>query len=209
MGDARQPAGHAKPRRRSPPEIRRQQLLEAAARVFNQKGYPSTTMADIAAELGLTKGTLYHYWNSKETLLFEWIGLWMQALCRQVREILASGDPPFEKLRRTVRAQIDMVAANQAQLWPLFQVDDRADHGWRLQVQQQYREFEALFLEAVDRVAPGLDPARRRLVTRLMIGAVNSTAHWFEDGGGLTRDELAAQVALLVCRYTGTPTPAG
>jgi TetR/AcrR family transcriptional repressor of nem operon len=57
-------------RERRPPEVRREQILDAAARVFTQKGLPAATMDAVAAEAGVAKGTIYLYFASKEQLLF-------------------------------------------------------------------------------------------------------------------------------------------
>src|SRR5947207_409360 len=54
-----------------PPRRRQQEILEAAARVFHEKGYESTSIQDIADEVGILKGSLYYYIRSKEDLLYE------------------------------------------------------------------------------------------------------------------------------------------
>ena len=51
------------------PEQRRREIVEAAGQVFLQKGYESTTMQDVMQRLGIAKGTIYHYFSSKEELL--------------------------------------------------------------------------------------------------------------------------------------------
>src|SRR4029453_1374990 len=50
-------------------EDRREQIAEAAMRVFAQKGYMRATNKDIAREAGITTGLIYHYFDSKEALL--------------------------------------------------------------------------------------------------------------------------------------------
>src|SRR4051794_10328990 len=52
-----------------PSEERRQQIVEAALRVFADKGYAGATIKDIAAEAGVTSGLLYHYFEDKHALL--------------------------------------------------------------------------------------------------------------------------------------------
>jgi AcrR family transcriptional regulator len=56
-------------RERRPPEVRREQILDAAARVFTDKGTSAATVDDIAAVAGVAKGTIYPYFDSKEQLL--------------------------------------------------------------------------------------------------------------------------------------------
>jgi len=69
------PAGpDARPQRqRLPPEERREAILDAALSVFSNLGYTQATLNDVADRLGVTKGCLYHYFESKEKLLVELI----------------------------------------------------------------------------------------------------------------------------------------
>jgi TetR/AcrR family transcriptional regulator, transcriptional repressor for nem operon len=61
--------GPKRRRERRPPEVRREQILDAAALVFTEKGLSATTMDDVAVEAGVAKGTIYLYFDSKEQLL--------------------------------------------------------------------------------------------------------------------------------------------
>src|SRR5437773_10483955 len=56
-------------RQRMAPEERRGAILEAALAVFSDLGYTQATLNDVADRLGVTKGCLYHYFESKERLL--------------------------------------------------------------------------------------------------------------------------------------------
>lgn len=51
------------------PDERPDELLDAALRIFAERGYANTRLEDIAAEVGVTKGTIYHYFETKEDLL--------------------------------------------------------------------------------------------------------------------------------------------
>jgi AcrR family transcriptional regulator len=62
-------AGVVRTRRREPPEVRREQLLDAAGQVFLDRGLAQATVADVAEAAGLAKGTVYLYFDSKSALL--------------------------------------------------------------------------------------------------------------------------------------------
>jgi AcrR family transcriptional regulator len=57
------------PSRRQQAEERREQILDAAMRLFGQKGFQGTSIRDIAREVGITEGLIYHYFENKEQLL--------------------------------------------------------------------------------------------------------------------------------------------
>ncbi len=70
------------------PEERRSEIIEAACRLFLTRGYESTTMADIMAFLGIAKGTIYHYFSSKEDLLEAVILNVAEAEVQRLQEVL-------------------------------------------------------------------------------------------------------------------------
>jgi TetR/AcrR family fatty acid metabolism transcriptional regulator len=81
-------------------EEKRQQILDAAARVFARRGFHATRVSDIAKEAGIAYGLVYHYFKSKDELL-ETIfrDTWTQMLAR-IHEVEETGEPSSEQVRR-------------------------------------------------------------------------------------------------------------
>ncbi|OQB45085.1 MAG: HTH-type transcriptional regulator MtrR [Firmicutes bacterium ADurb.Bin153] len=71
-------------RPRASAEIRRQQILAAAKRCFRRKGYAPTTMDEIAAEYGLSKGSIYWYYPSKKAVLTDLFQVWVEETLNRV-----------------------------------------------------------------------------------------------------------------------------
>jgi AcrR family transcriptional regulator len=117
---------------------RQREIYDVAARVFHEKGYEQTSMDDIADAVGLLKGSLYHYINSKEDLLY---GI-AQAVDRTVADRMAANeqlkDPPIERLR--------------AQFYG-HTVTAGLDEDFMTLVQVYYREFRSLTPEHQREVA--------------------------------------------------------
>ena len=83
------------------------EVLDAAARVFARRGYADASVQDVADELGILKGSLYHYIKMKEDLLF-WL---LEEVHRDVEEVLqevaqAEGLEPLERIALYVRRQV-------------------------------------------------------------------------------------------------------
>jgi AcrR family transcriptional regulator len=95
---------------------RRRQILEAAVKVFAQKGFHAARVGDVAKEAGVAYGLVYHYFDSKEELLEAiFRGTWADMLAR-VQEVEASGASAEEAVRqvtalllRTWRRDPDLV----------------------------------------------------------------------------------------------------
>lgn len=93
-------------------EDRRSQILRIATRLFSQRGYARTTLEDVAAEIGFTKPAIYHWFDSKDQILFEIHRAIVAPALEEVRGIRASGGSPTDQLRRILRAHIDRVLLN-------------------------------------------------------------------------------------------------
>src|ERR1700742_1512223 len=79
---------------------RSQDVLEAAVRVFHKKGYASSSIQDIADEVGVLKGSLYHYIDSKEDLLARLFEDSAAHFLTMLDEAGSLDAPPVERLRR-------------------------------------------------------------------------------------------------------------
>lgn len=77
------------------PEIRKQEILETALLLFEERGIQKTAMSDIAAKAGVAKGLLYYYYRSKEDLLAEVIEVFSKEMDDRIGAILADGALDF------------------------------------------------------------------------------------------------------------------
>ena len=89
----------------------RQKILDAARRMFVQRGYEATTMRAIAAKIGYTPTAIYHHFEDKEALVAELSTLDFRAFAQALQDIGAVADP-VERLRRTGRAYVAFGVAN-------------------------------------------------------------------------------------------------
>src|SRR6058998_2026805 len=97
----------------------RQKILEAARRMFVQRGYEATTMRAIAAKIGYTPTAIYHHFEDKEALVAELSALDFRAFAQALQDFGAVADP-VERLRRTGRAYVAFGVANPMHYQFLF-----------------------------------------------------------------------------------------
>src|SRR3569832_1965680 len=71
-------------------ELRRDEILDVAAQCFADKSYPAASMNDIAAACGTSKARLYHYYESKEAILFDLLDRYTQRLLAVIGEVEAA-----------------------------------------------------------------------------------------------------------------------
>ena len=84
----------------------RNEILDAAAQIFSQKGYHGTSMQDIALAVNLQKASLYHHVSSKQEILFDLLNRGLDILISRVEEAIDDPGPPDELLRKATCAYL-------------------------------------------------------------------------------------------------------
>src|SRR5437868_2745581 len=87
----------------------RQEILRTAARLFQQRGYHATSMNDVASALKLSKGGLYHHFQSKDEILFNLMDHAMDITQERVINGVRDIADPEERLRMLIRRHIEVV----------------------------------------------------------------------------------------------------
>jgi AcrR family transcriptional regulator len=204
------PAGSGKDNgTRSPLDGKRsrdREVVEAAVRLFSEKGYASTSVQDLADELGMLKGSLYYYIDTKETLLKRIF----EASHDEVSEIAErhrAGDaPPLERLRAFLE-EYALWYATHLQRASLFAREWRYASDELRQVMTKQRKYYDEVLRHFILAAQETGEVRKdldvRLATYFVMSAVSSLPDWFNPRGQQTAEHVAAEyarmaVALLV-----------
>src|SRR5512147_2733900 len=90
----------------------REDILEAAAQVFRQKGFHGTSMQDIASAVSLQKASLYHHVSSKQEILLALLDRALELLFARISAICAQNIPADQKLREMIRAYLQILTEN-------------------------------------------------------------------------------------------------
>jgi AcrR family transcriptional regulator len=173
----------------------RDEILDAAARVFRRRGYGAATVEDIANELGILKGSLYHYIKSKQELLYAVVIDPLRAANDAFDEVLSEGGSVETRIRKAVEAHMEVIQDQfprlsialierlelpEAQLTELRALMRRYREGWT-----------ALLTEGIETgvVRADLDPP---LATLAFLGMLNWASQWYRQDGSATPAEIAA-----------------
>lgn len=177
---------------------RADELVAGAARQFARGGYDQTTMAELAASLGLATGALYHYFGAKEQLLRAICDQLMEPLLERARALLADDTAaPAERLRALVRVWVTHVCDHRDHMLVFQQERHVIESGerWR-SVRASRKAFERLVADALAELD---SPADGPLALLALLGMVNHTAQWYRPRGPLAPEQIAdGYVALLL-----------
>src|SRR5437870_6544275 len=184
-----------------PPRERSEEVYQAALRLFREKGYHATSMQDIAAAVGLYKGSLYHYIGSKEDLLVQVFERAMGGVLGDVERIVADGSlGPSAQLRLVVEAHVQAVAQNLDAL-TVYLHEFRALAGESLaRVRAQRDRYAYLVADTVGRgVRLGeFETADVGIATLGLLGMCNWVCQWYQPGGRLGPAQIGGYFADLV-----------
>lgn len=187
-------------------ERRQAQVVTDAARVFAQHGYDQTSVPELASQLGLAAGSLYHYFTSKEDLLIAICDQLMDPLLARAQELVASPAPPERQLRDLVRLWVGHVIVNRDHMLVFQQERHIIDDGdrWR-KVRQDRKRYERLVEDLLWRLqADGKTRLQdANLATLALLGMVNHTPQWHRQGGRLGPEEIADGYVEMILAPSG------
>jgi AcrR family transcriptional regulator len=176
-------------------------LLMSAAAVFAEQGMEKASMAQIASRSGVSKALLYHYYPSKEALIFAIIHTHLVELEASVAAAVDDGLPPEEQLRALVSVVLEKYrGADDAHKVQLVGTSTLAEEQ-RGQIRSVERQIVRHFSRVMRRIRPELDKPDRPLlmpVTMSLFGMMNWVYMWFRDGGLITREDYADVATTLI-----------
>jgi len=172
---------------------RREALVRIAIHFFNRRGFHATSMEAIAAEVGLTKGTLYHYYDSKIALAYECMLASIDDGLRMAQKADEAGGTGLEKLERYLRLQFETLAGRGGSSW-LHAEMSVLDEEQQAEARRRSREVDARVQKFIEEgVADGsivqVDP---KIAEFFLMGALNWLPRWYSPEGSMSSAELAA-----------------
>lgn len=178
---------------------KQEELLAAAIRLFRERGYHATSMQHLAEAVGVQRGSLYHYIEAKEDLLWEIMERAIGRLLGGVEPIARADTAAGERLRRAVAAHLEIAAMLRDEL-TILHVELKSLSPKRRAGMIAYRDrYQELFRSMVrDGVTRGefraVDP---HAAVFAILGACNWFTQWFRPSGTYGHEIFAASFAEL------------
>ncbi|TLP59358.1 TetR/AcrR family transcriptional regulator [Parasedimentitalea maritima] len=179
---------------------KREQILKSAAKVFAEQGFDRASMTQLARECGISKANIYHYYDSKDAILFDILDSYLRDLRDRVCGLDLQGLVPDQQLHRIVSG--------------ILQAYQGADHEHQVQISamaalpedQQallrgyQRELVQHMSDTLRRAAPQVfdhDAAKLRAATMSVFGMLNWYYMWNSGAGTQAREDYASMVSSL------------
>ena len=176
------------------------EIIKAAAKVFQTKGYHAATVQDIADAVGILKGSLYHHVKSKEDLLYLIVKEPIARIYERMAEIAAGDLTAGEKLRQGIVAHLEAFDQHYPHLFVYLHEREEMKRRFReqfgLSPKQYERCWQQILREGVKsgEFRPDLDV---QVVSYGLLGMLNWLYKWYDPRGRLSVREVADQFATL------------
>lgn len=194
--ERQRPVQVADSRNRKSADERWTELLHVSADIFAERGYDATSLQDIANRVGIFKGSLYHYINSKEELLYEIIRGVLEEAIGRVEEVTSQPVPAIDRLRAAIITHLEHLMENYIETAVFLHEFQQLSPERRRQIPTA--KYEAIFKECIvaaqreGSIAPGIDPLT---ATRVVFGGINWVYRWYRPGEVANEGQLANDIA--------------
>ncbi|MER7606802.1 TetR/AcrR family transcriptional regulator [Nocardioides sp. NPDC127503] len=177
-----------------------QRILAAALELFAEKGFESTSVQDVVVAAGVTKGAMYHYFSSKEDLLYEIYGRVLRMQKERLDNAVAQEGPVEDRLRAAC-ADVVVTTANNLESTTIF---FRSLHQMSAEKQQEVRRerrryhetFRGLILEG-QKAGVFRDDMSADLCVDYFFGSVHHLPMWLKPSGPMSVEEVGRSFADL------------
>lgn len=183
-------------------DAKRETITSHAARLFARKGFAGASISELAERCDVSKSLIYHYYSSKEAILFDVMKDHIDDLLQVVESHDANGSSPRDEFTDLTKALLrHYVGAADQQKVLLYELDS-LPNDLRGEIIHKQRKIITKVEEILSRAKPTLLNNRKKLRAKIMLffGMLNWTHTWFKPKGAISRDELADMAANVILK---------
>ncbi|MDR6861101.1 TetR/AcrR family transcriptional regulator [Variovorax guangxiensis] len=181
-------------------ETKSQAIMDCAAALFAKEGYPSAKMQDIAKACGATKSMLYHYYPTKDDLLYAMLLEHLERVLAGIEEALATPGTPKERLRAMVEVYTQKSAQSRRRHIIAMQDVKYLPRPRQMPLIALQRALTERVAQLLREVNPGLPEHVYKPYTLMLLGMLNWADTWYKPSGPMKPQELCDRLSRLFLR---------
>ena len=182
-------------------EEKQRVILDHAAQVFAEQGMEKASMSQIASVAQVSKALLYHYYPSKDALIFAIIMGHLEELDAAIEAADDPALPPQKRLRKLVGTVLETYKGADNQHKVQLNATAALSDEQKAEITALERRIVRRFSAVLDQINPDLNTKERPLlmpVTMSLFGMMNWVYMWFRDGGRISREDYADVATTLI-----------
>ncbi len=183
-------------------ENRREDLIMAAAKLFRQKGYAKATVRDLAKEVGIQSGSIFHHFKTKEDILVAVMEKVVLEITDKMTNALLNVKDVKEKIKIIVHSELDSIlGATHDAMTVLFLEWRSLSKENQDKILALRSRYEQIWLDILEEAKQeGIISADMFILRRFLNGALGWSINWYREDGKLSIKELADQAVSLVIK---------
>jgi AcrR family transcriptional regulator len=186
-------------------DVRRDEILDIAAQCFADRSYPAASMNDIAAAGGTSKARLYHYYESKEAILFDLLDRYTQRLLAVIGQAEATAQrrdlDDRAALHELIRSFLQEYESSATRHVALLNDTKFLGDAQRELILNRQRDVVSAFTRFLKRAYPGrVTAGNQTALTMMVFGMINWTFTWLRPGGPMSYAAFAQEVISMLER---------
>src|ERR1700675_608078 len=180
----------------------RHDILRTAAQLFRERGYDAASMNDLAAALNLSKGALYHHFQSKDEILFHIMQHAMEITEEQVKKPVLLLTDALERLRACIRLHIHVVLQTRdREITVMLHENHPLPAEYRRLInarKKEYVHFVEHLIEDAQRARGSQSRVTPKAAAFALLGMINWIYQWYRPEGELQVQNLVPQFTNLI-----------
>jgi len=172
---------------------RHAEIIDTAIKLFRKKNYHGTSMQDIAEAVGIYRGSIYHYIDSKEEILYLIVERMVLEGIELFKKIQKEELPPIQKLRRAMHFHINYCVEHQDELNILLEDSKHLSEGYQKQIRETQKNYGNIFLDIIKEgiLRGDFKESNPQMITFAIVGMTSWIYRWFDVNGKISADEVA------------------
>jgi len=184
------------------PKSAKGRLIQAAARLFRDKGYERTTVRDLAAEVGILSGSLFHHFKNKERILRAVMEEAILLNTETMKAALAEADNSKDRVLALIKCELASILGDTGAAMTVLVFEWRSlNEDSQAHILGLRDIYEQLWLDALNEAKDdGLVVIDPFILRRLLTGALSWTVNWYDEEGDMDLDALARNALSLAVK---------
>ncbi|MBN1226199.1 MAG: TetR family transcriptional regulator [Deltaproteobacteria bacterium] len=176
-------------------------ILQEAAHLFREKGYMASTLRELAKRSGVQGGSIYHYFSSKQEILYQIMDSTMASLLFNLKEIIRDEKDPVEKLKKAIRFHIEYHVKNPDETYVTDSEIRSITKGAYDRIVRKRRNYEKIFIQIIEEgiTSGGIIVNDVKLVAIAILQMCTGVSHWFKEDGLLSVEEIVDEYINFSC----------
>lgn len=156
------------------------EIMRTTALVLSERGYHGTSLDEVAERLDMAKASLYHYFKSKDEVIYECMAICARYVSNRLRTIAHEPDPPAERLRRLILEQLRITTIEHPETARLFLYPLDWEPAFKARVRRWQEEHDEIFAGVIEEgIARGELSVTDSVAARMCLhGALNQAPRW-------------------------------